>query len=151
MAGPSPLLTPPVAEMAGTPYSAIANDLGVDVAEPPNLGLGSAALARYASSSEGWATSRPGTVSPAAVSTDTEHMEADDGKATECYDWQNWERKRFFGLRKHHKHEEKYDGDQIMSQGWRKHSVVRRQGPIHYWWEDGLAENSHYPCEDGTE
>ncbi len=76
-------------------------------------------------------------------------MEADDGQATECYDWQNWKIRRFWGLWSQYKHEEKEDGDQLVPHNWRKFSVVRREGPIHYWMEGGLAENSHLPCEDG--
>ena len=47
--------------------SATANNPGVGVAAPPTLDLGGAALARYASSPAGWATSRPGTDSRSPV------------------------------------------------------------------------------------
>lgn len=88
-------------------------------------------------------------VSSLPVSTSTESTAADHGKATECYDWQNWKIRRYWGLWHQYKHEEKYDGDQLVPHNWSKFTVVRRQGFIHSWMEGGLAENPHFPCEDG--
>ena len=88
-------------------------------------------------------------ISSPPVSARTELMGGhDDHRASECYDWQNWERRPWWSFRRHYRHELKDDGDQLVPPGWRKHSVVRAQGPPHTWWEPGKAEVVHLPCED---
>ncbi len=77
-----------------------------------------------------------------------ECMAADHSQTTECYEWHNWKRRRWHGLWSDYRHQLTTDEDQIMSAGWRTHSIVDAQGPPHTWWEPGLAQVVHMPCEE---
>lgn len=77
-----------------------------------------------------------------------ECMTADHSQTTECYEWRNWRRPRWWGLWSEYRHQLTTDEDQIMSAGWRTHSIVDAQGPPHGWWEPGLALVVHLPCEE---
>ena len=78
----------------------------------------------------------------------SEPVAVDDSQATECYDWRNWKRPRYWGFVWEYQHHVAHDEDMLIGPDWETDSFVQAKGPAHYWWEPGKAQVVHLRCEE---